>query len=305
MPRPARAIDHFLAAACWDDAAQSIERVAEASFSQGQLHRMQGWITQLPLPTRGAHPWLLYFLGVCAWGLGRFGDAQQWLEQALDGFQASGDERGRGEALVQLSIVHQTGGNFAPATALMEQALHCPISPRSRAQLLMGLAYLSLGAGNLHAAQTHVQAALELAERSDDPAPLQVVAMQLRSAFGCVPQAIALFERLRQLIERRVADRTSVLYGVHACVQMFLHCWRGDTDAALEAGERALATSERFGGLSWLMVDVGGLLPRLYWLRGDAAHAERLFERFAYLADEFPGWRAAFWFFRALRERRI
>jgi LuxR family transcriptional regulator, maltose regulon positive regulatory protein len=299
-PHPAHAIDHFLAAERWDDAAQIIERVAEASFSQGLLHRMQGWIAQLPPAMRSAHPWLLYFLGVCAWGLGRFDDARQHLEQALDGFRANGDERGRGETMVQLSIVHQTGGDFAPATALMEQALLCPISPRSRAQLLMGFAYLSLAAGDLQVSQAHVEAALDLAERSEDLALLQVVAMQLRSAFGCLPQGPALFERLRRLIERRVADQTSVLYGVQACLQMFTHCWRGDLDAALEAGERALATSERHGGLSWLMVDVGGLLPRLRWLRGDSALAEDLFEQFEYLADEYPGWRAAFWYSRAL-----
>jgi ATP/maltotriose-dependent transcriptional regulator MalT len=201
---------------------------------------------------------------------------------------------------VQLSIVYQTSGNFGPATTLMEQALECPVSPRSRAQLLMGFAYLSLGSGDLQASQTHVEAALDLAERSDDLAPLQIVAMQLRSAFGCLAQSSALFERLLRLIERRVADQTSSLHGVRACLQMLFHCWRGDIDAALEAGERALAVSEQFGGLSWLMVDVGGLLPRLYWLRGDSIHAERMFEQFRFLPDEYPGWRAAFWFFRAL-----
>jgi LuxR family maltose regulon positive regulatory protein len=296
----AQAIEHYLAAQSWEAAAQLIERVAETSFGQGLLRRMQGWIEQLPPATRSAHPWLLYFLGVCAWGLGRFDDAGRWLEAALAGFEAAGDERGRGEALVQLSVVHQTGGNFAPATTMMEQALRCPISARSRAQLLMGLAYLALGSGDLQAAQGHVVAALDLAERSEDPAPLQVVAMQVRSAFGCLPQGVALLERLARLLERRAPEQTSLLHGAQAGLLMFLHCWRGDMGAALDAGERAFGASERFGGLSWLMIDVGGLLPRLHWLRGEVARAEALFEQFRYLAREYPGWRTAYWFMGAL-----
>jgi hypothetical protein len=46
------------------------------------------------------------------------------------------------------------------------------------------------------------------------------------------------------------------------------------------------------------MVAVGALLRRLHWLRGDIARAEQMSERYAYLADEFPSWRAAAWFFR-------
>lgn len=297
---PALRIEHLLLAQHWQQAAQQIEQIAEATFAQGSLQRLQDWIEALPLAISSAHPWLLYFSGVCAWGLGRFQQACAWLEQAYERFQEHGDQRGIGESLVLLSIIHQTQGNFTIASKQIEMALNCPISARSHVQLMMGQAYLALGNGKLSLAAQYVQEALSYADQSKDLAVLQVVAMQLRSAFVCVPQSKQLFSDMQRLIKERISDSEHLLYAVYASNQMLLACWEADIPSALQAGERALNFDRHYGGLPWLMVDVGGLLPRLYWLQGDQSKARELFTRFAYLQEEYPGWRAAFLFFEAL-----
>ncbi len=296
---PAQAITHWLHANASEQAAQAIEAIATTTFSQGWLRRLQGWIEQIPPATCDAHPWLLHYAGACAWGLGDFDGARRWLERALDRF--ADDTRGRGETMVQLSIIYQTRGDFAPAQTLCIQARPLPISARSRAQLLMGLAYLAMGAANPAEARAHLAAAIDLAEREDDSGVLQIVAMQTRSVFACVPDGRALIQRLEHLIARRAPD-DSPLDAAGACLRMLRACWNGDLAAALAAGEHASHISEHAGGLSWLMVDVGSYLPRLRWLRGDTIRADQLYEQFAYLADEFPGWRSAFWFIRALTD---
>jgi LuxR family maltose regulon positive regulatory protein len=297
---PARAIEHYFAAGAWVEAAQRIEQVAETFFSQGLLDRLSAWIQAIPSEVRETRPWLLYFLGVCAWGQGQFGQAQRLLQQALAGFEAAGDSWGRGAVLPQLSIIYQSSGNFAPAPDLARQALACPMAPRSQTQLEMAFAWLALAQGDLSPAQAHLEAALSLAETSGDPGAMQILAMQLRSPFQCLPQGMALMERLGRLIEGQVPDQLhpwrANLSGLEACLQF----WRGHLAPALEAAEQARSMSEALGGLSWLMVDVDPLLAQLYFLQEDWVGVESAFPRLVTRAHEYPAWRAALLFPYAL-----
>ncbi len=297
---PARAIDFYLAAAAWADAAQVIEQVAEVTFNQGLLDRLSGWIEAIPAAVRNTRPWLLYFLGVCAWGQGQFDPAQQLLEQALAGFKTTGDERGQGETLVQLSIIYQTAGNFEPGISMAQQALARPLSQRSQTQLHMAFAWLKLGQGDVQQAQVQLEAAMDLAETSGEDGPLQILAMQLRSPFHCLPHGLGIMERLEDLIDRQNLDPRHPWQGSLAALRAYRCFWRGQLDEALAAAEAAWSISETLGGLSWLMVEVGPLLIHLYFVRGDTARVESGFSQFAGLADDYPGWCAAILFPYAL-----
>jgi LuxR family maltose regulon positive regulatory protein len=200
---PAQVIAHYLAAEQWEAAAHVIERIAESIYSQGLLDRLQGWIQTLPTTVQMSHPWLIYYLGVCVWGQGQFSETQRLLQEALSGFEANDDNTGRGETMVQLSIVHQIQGSFELAAPLIQQALTYPISPNSRIQLYISLAWLGLHQADLEQAETYLATALNLAEASDDPGVLQTLAMQIRSPFLCLPNGVAYMERVCRLIESR------------------------------------------------------------------------------------------------------
>ncbi|MEM7344779.1 MAG: LuxR C-terminal-related transcriptional regulator [Chloroflexota bacterium] len=291
-PIPTQAITHYLAAEQWDAAAHVIEQIAGSIYSQGLLDRLEGWIRTLPTDSYRAHPWLNYYLGVCVWGQGKFSEAQHLLQDALSGFETSGDNTGRGEAMVQLSIAYQVQGDFEPVAVLIEQALACPISPSSRIHLHISLAWLGLHRTDFEQAQTNLEAALTLAEASDEPGILQTFAMQIRSPFLILPDGVAYLERVCRLIESRVPNQLSPLRANVDGVMTLIHFRRGQLDEAIQAGERAWATSEQLGGLPWLTVDFGHLLMLLYSLRNDMAKADRAFDHFAPLLDTYAVWRA-------------
>ena len=288
---PVQKIAHYLAAEQWEAAAQVIEQIAESIYSQGLLDKLQGWIRNLPTTVRMNHPWLIYYLGVCVWGQGQFSETQRLLQEALSGFEATNDDKGRGETMVQLSIVHQIQGNIELVAPLIQHALSCPISPSSRIHLNLSLAWLALHQANLEQAQTHLTTTLNLAETSNDPAALQTLAMQIRAPFLCLPNGMALLERTCRLIESRVSEQVNPLQANVDGLMTLIHFWRGQIDEAIQAGERAWATSQQLGGLSWLMVDMGHLLMLLYTLRNDTVKAEQALDHFAPLIDNYAVWR--------------
>ncbi len=288
----AQAIAHYLAAEQWDAAAQVIEQIAESIYSQGLLDRLEGWIRALPPTVHQTHPWLNYYLGVCVWGQGQFNEAQRLLQDALSGFETNGDNTGRGEAMMQLSILHQIQGNFEPVAPLIEQALICPISPSSRIHLYISLAWLGLHQSGLEQTEGNLEAALALAEASDDLGVLQTLAMQTGSPILSLPNGVAYMQRVCRLIESRAPDQLSPLRANVDGVMTLIHFRRGQINEAIETGERAWATSEQLGGLPWLTVDFGHLLVLLYSLRNDSAKVDRAFEHFAPLLETHAVWRA-------------
>jgi LuxR family maltose regulon positive regulatory protein len=289
---PAQVIAHYLVAERWEAAAQVIEQIAESIYSQGLLDRLQGWIQTLPTSVQMSHPWLVYYLGVCVWGQGQFSETQRLLQEALSGFEANDDDTGRGETMVQLSIVHQIQGSFELAVPLIQQALTCPISPKSRIELYISSAWLGLHQADLEQAETYLATALNLAETSDDPGVLQTLAMQIRSPFLCLPNGVAHMERVCRLIECRFPAQISPLQANVDGVMTLIHFRRGLIEEAIQAGERAWTTSQKLGGLSWLTVDFGHLLLLLYTLRNDMAKANQAFNYFTPLIDTYVVWRA-------------
>jgi LuxR family maltose regulon positive regulatory protein len=289
---PTQVIAHYMAAEQWEAAAQVIEQIAESIYSQGLLDRLQGWIRTLPTAVQMTHPWLSYYLGVCVWGQGQFREAQRLLQEALSGFEASGDKTGLGETMVQLSIVHQIQGNFELVAPLIQQALTCPITPRSRIHLHISKTWMGLHQADLEEADTNLATALTLAEASADPGVLQTLAMQIRSPILCLPNGVAYMERVCRLIESRSPDQVSPLRANVDGVMTLIHFRRGQIDEAIQAGERAWTTSEQLGGLSWLTVDFGHLLFLLYTLRNDMAKADQAFDYFTPLLDTYAVWRA-------------
>ena len=291
-PVTTQAIAHYLAAEQWESAARVIEQIAEGIFSQGLLSRLEGWIKALPTSIQMTHPWLKYYLGICLWGQGQFDETLSLLQEALSGFEATGDSKGLGETMVQLSIVHQVQGNFESVPQFIEQALACPISPSSRIHLYISLAWLGLHQTNLEQAQTHLDAALTLAEASDEPGILQTLAMQIRSPFLILPRGVTYMERVCQLIESRFPDPLSPLRANVDGVMTLIYFRRGQIDEAIQAAERAWRISEQLGGLSWLTVDFGHLLVLLYALRNETNKVDQAFKHFTPLLDTYAVWRA-------------
>ncbi|WP_163999261.1 helix-turn-helix transcriptional regulator [Pyxidicoccus caerfyrddinensis] len=295
-PWAVRAVGHLLRAGDVEPAAALLEREAPALFSQGLLETLGTLLEALPGKVRARHPRLLHFLGVHAWSRSDFPRAAALQQAAREGFEAAGDAAGEGEALVQLSILHQTRGDFTRADAMVVQARARPLSPRSRAQLHMGSGFLALGRDAFAEAVTEVQAALDVAEASGDAGALHICAMHLRATFLPAPGAVALLERFRRMCARSSAPVVTASAESHA---MVLHLVRAELGEARAAAVRALAASERLGGPPWLMVDTGVLASALLALHGDGAAADRGLAEHALVVEQFEEWRAGMFYVHA------
>jgi DNA-binding CsgD family transcriptional regulator/tetratricopeptide (TPR) repeat protein len=245
----------------------------------------------LPEDVLHAHPWLNFYMGMVQWWQSQYAAAQQVLEKALAAFEARNDQRGCGEAMVQLSIVHQTQGDFAPALDYIHRALDRPISPRSRCQSFMALAWLSLAQGQLELAANQVDMALTLAETGSDDGAVNICMIQTRFVFECVPGGPTLFPRLIHLLETKHPAPLSPRQGAIFGTQLFIHLLEGNVAEAIAAGEQARSISQQLGGLSWLLVDTATILAILYSLRGDAHRFDAQVVENEPLMEMFPGWR--------------
>lgn len=275
---PSRAIRHYVAARMWDEAADTVEEVGEQILQQGSLDTLRGWIGELPEGVRETHPRLAYLLGRCAWMKWELDDARAFFEHALQGFEAAGDETGQSEALVHLATCLSTMADIEGASAATEKALAFALPSHQRAQILVERAWVGLAQKNWLQSNADLDEALALVEASRDPRALEAVAVDFNAPFIVLPGGVERAERLCRLLKVHLGDEPDPLQVALHDLASFAHLWRGRWDETIRAGEHALATSERFGGLLWADLEVGAILPVCYAIRGDTATADRYFD---------------------------
>jgi LuxR family transcriptional regulator, maltose regulon positive regulatory protein len=285
-----RALRHYLAAQMWDEAARAIEGAGDQLLQQGCLNTVQGWIGALPEEVRETQPHLSYLLGRCAWMRWDLDGAKAHFERALAGFESSGDEPG--QVLVHLAACLIATNDREGAAAAAERALASPLPPHDRAQVLLHGALIELGRKNWTKANANLDEALALAEASHDPRVLQAIAFtDFNSPFTVLPGGMERTERLCRLLRVHIGDELNPLGVVLQDLMSFIYLWRGRWEAAIEAGEKALKISERFGHHRWVDLEVVGLLSFCYARRGDHESADRrlgdLFRTFYPAAQAF------------------
>jgi LuxR family transcriptional regulator, maltose regulon positive regulatory protein len=291
---PEQAIRHYIAAEAWDEAAEGVLALAEKLFGWGWLDRLRGLIEPLPPHARERHPWLSYYLGACAWGQSRFAAARPHLDAALARFVAGGDAAGQGEALVLLGTLHQTAGLFAEAREAFAQARGRPLSPRSRAQLHMGEAWIALSEGDDGAVAAALDAALGTVEASGDPGAVAIVTIQLREVFCLHPLWRAAVSRALLLSER--AEHASQRPGLLASAQALRavqHLMAGEVALAAEATSAALGQSAALGGLSWLEDTLTFFAVGIYALAGRPRELTETMAALRASLPMLPGWYAS------------
>ncbi|OIO98562.1 MAG: hypothetical protein AUK03_01140 [Anaerolineae bacterium CG2_30_64_16] len=117
------AIYHWLAAAAFPEAADTIESISETVLRAGRLDTVANWIDAIPPDVLADHPRLQAFLGDVYRLRSRFDEALAWYRTAEQTWRARGDPAGvsralRGQALVYLDTVRP-----APAESLLQEAL--------------------------------------------------------------------------------------------------------------------------------------------------------------------------------------
>jgi LuxR family maltose regulon positive regulatory protein len=276
---PVRAVDHYLAAGQWPEAADLIEQIGTEMFARGYLDSLIRWISRLPAEVRESRPRLLHYLSHCALWKGAWSEVQALLERALQGFKAAGNEAGEGEVLADLATVAAAQGDVERSGTLFGQALAYSVPPQTRVQSLLGRALARGTVGDWAQAERDFNSAMALVQQSGELNPLDLVTLPFfHPDFAMVPGGLEHLERICEQARAQVGNEVSPSHLMVEELTTVLYLFRGQSEEAIRSGERALVLRERLGGHPFLSLNAALFLLIAHAVRGDYAAAEPLFD---------------------------
>ncbi len=258
---PTRRVQHYIQARAWEEAALAIEQLGGQLIGQGAYATLHGWCAALPEVTRVAHPWLLYWLGRSAWDLFDIDAARALTEQALAGFEATGDSHGQSEALIQLITDPSIWSDLDRGWRLSARALSAPLAPHRRAWLLLMRSHWLLFNGQWAEANADLDEAIALVEGSGEPQTILAVANAISGVFSGLYGGTARFERLLALLAPHVPRTESIVTLDWLKLRVYVQLWRGQLDDALALCEQIWAAGERLGVVARASLSIGAIPP--------------------------------------------
>lgn len=301
QPNPTQAIRHYLAAEMWEQAAQHIVQIGPSLLRAGSREQLKGWILNLPTPVQEAHPWLSCFVGTIAYQHGQYDIAQTRLEQALQGFQARGDQAGQAEALLQLSVLASGQHNPPRVIQLAEQALALPVTPLQQVMLHIGMAWACVYSGDWARAGREVEAAVQGAWAADDPRIYHSLAQNLQSYLAFAPGAFPLMTRHFHHVLTRLGEEVG-LAQLNALSQLGnLKMLAGDPAAAETYLQKARRMNASIGGFTFVDLNLDLSILLLAFARGDYAGFEQHWQARLRRYEQVPGfleWLASYLYLR-------
>ncbi len=284
--RPQRRIHHLLAAERWDEAARALVHMARGPGRIASLEAICRWAEQLPEETAARYPYLQLVKGLHLHQRWEYTRAIPLLEAAAQRLIAADDAEAAGQALVNIAHGCAFLNDYQRAGAAAREALSCPLSRGERARLLWLLESLPARVEAGPVTHSRIDEALHLAEGVTDPDEMAqlINQFQLHPPFTLSPGMLGHLERYRQVARRILPEGPTPLAATIDAVTALLQMWRGEWGAAIEAGERALANSSRFGHLRWIDIGIGVMIALLRaYQGGGASAAEELAGRIAWL----------------------
>ena len=273
-----RSVMHFIAAEDWEEAAKLIEERGEPAMRDGALLTVTSWIDALPESVIDAHPRLQYLLGVAAWTRFDVAAAIDHFQRAVDGMRANGDDAGVGPALVFLSGMLMTVGEFARAGEYAHEASECELPLASRLGLLIQESWLEMAIGRCEHATESFDAALDLLEAQDDPALVHSVARAIHCYLFGLPNATPRLERFLRIALPHTRNAATPLRASSLMILAWTQQWRGRAAQADATAAEAMELAERAGGLRSVATEAGLLRAILAALRRDDKTSDAMFD---------------------------
>lgn len=165
-----RAIDSYLHAEAFDQAAEAMRIVAQEMYDGGKWDELAGWVDALPPTLRAEYPLLLLYRGKIYLERSEYPQALPLLNQAYELFRSRGDDLGAARTLVQRAVVQRFRGALPEAIATCRQVLDMvgdqDSLPVIQAHHNIGIC-LSMQ-GQFDEGVAEMQRALQIAENSAD-----------------------------------------------------------------------------------------------------------------------------------------
>ncbi|MBN1178342.1 MAG: winged helix-turn-helix transcriptional regulator, partial [Anaerolineae bacterium] len=287
QPSAARAIEHYLSAELWDEAATLLERSSdEMLLEQGLTASVEGWLKALPSALLETRPQARLVMGACALQKGALPQAILYLEQATLQLEQGGPALAAllGEAWAILAGCYFLVNDVPHVVEAIERALALPLQPRVHVQVLMARAWLHFYGRDWNAARADVGTALDLAQRSLAAAAPRAAGVLTPLAFylksnvallpGLLPQIEAFCYRALAAFDAQPSPLLLALRELSA----FIHLWRGRLEEAAASAQTALDLQARLGGYPFLGLDSRACLAYVHIAAGDYAAAQPLLD---------------------------
>jgi ATP/maltotriose-dependent transcriptional regulator MalT/DNA-binding SARP family transcriptional activator len=176
-----RAIDGYLRAQAFEQAAETMRIVAQEMFDGGRWDELLDWIDALPPALLASYPLLLLYRGKIHVERSEHAPALTALDQAYDLFLGQGDDLSAARTLVQRAVVQRFRGQLSEAIATCRQVLSMAGEqdslPAIQAHHNMGICYNMQGQFDEGVAE--LQRGLQMAESSADDRELAHLASDL------------------------------------------------------------------------------------------------------------------------------
>lgn len=254
---PAECLGHLVAAEAWDEAAELLVTEGVDLVHGGLRTVVRRVVEILPDEIRRSSPRLDLLLGHEAWLRWDLDQARAHLERAVRDLTTTCDEEGRGDALVLLTHVLHTAGLRVEALETMEEARRCPLTTSSQLRLHAQDAWFALGQGCPDQVLESLDAALELTESLGTVEAVRSLADTLHCHFIGIPGVIDRIERFGRVATPFMDDRDTPLRASVLGLMSWVHVWRGRSSLAEAVAQEAIAISDRFGDLPWVVLDTG------------------------------------------------
>jgi LuxR family maltose regulon positive regulatory protein len=253
---PAEKIRHYIAARQWNDAANVLEREGKTLLAYGYFQLLQRWLTTLPPQLVQRRPYLMYLLGTSALQLGDFTTAEQYLEQALQGFRTQWDESAQGQTLLMLANAATAQHDYRKTFSYLQQALTKPLSPYQQVQAHITSAWMHVYAGNLnHGAQDSLMQAMRIAKVSSNLAAHNILGLQLRAPLLFSELGVAPFEQYCRGILKHFGETTTPATTGTLSLMSIILLMKGKLDEARKVRQRAQKMNQALGYFVYITID--------------------------------------------------
>lgn len=170
LGRQDKAVESYLEAGAYEQAAHTLELVVQDIFDAGQWDRLRHWMDALPEVERNRHPRLLLFRGKISTETGELDQATTLLENCYRAYMDQQNFIGAARALIQTAVVQRFRGRLIEAIRACQEALEMAADQDSlvaiQAHRNIGICYVMLGQLPEGIEELHIT--LQLAEEHGD-----------------------------------------------------------------------------------------------------------------------------------------